>query len=170
VTMDTFYLVKQYLPLCWFKKNPAELPRSLSFFKHNLILFFIIEYFMQVNMIDDPFESFYEVTIQTSLSLMFIGFVLTINKTLYSYVQVATAILSCGNVVSVFIVPVAIWLTVTNHPLSYFVGAGLLIWEFALISYILKQALTINTLASFILAITYFIGTYLTAFGIAQLI
>lgn len=168
--MDTLYLVKQYLPLCWFKKNPADLPRSIAFFKQNLVLSLIIEYFMQLNMIDDPFESFYEVGLQTLFTLMFIGFVLTINKTLYSFIQVATAVFSCGNVVSVFIVPVAIWLTVTNHPISYIVGAALLFWEFALIAYIMKQALTINTAASIILAVTYFLGTYLAAFGIAQML
>ncbi|MEQ1527951.1 MAG: hypothetical protein ABL925_01440 [Methylococcales bacterium] len=168
--MDTISLIKQYLPLCWFKKNPVELPRSTAFFKENLLVFFIVEYFMQVNMIDDPFEAFYEVGIQTLLSLLFIGFVLIINKNLYAYVQVATAVFNCGNVVSLFIVPVLIWLTVTNHPVSYVLCGLLLLWEYSLIAYILKQVLSINTLASLILATSYFLATYLVAFGIAQLI
>ncbi len=168
--MDTLGLLKEYLPLCWFKKNPAFLTRSIPFFKLNLLISVTVEYFMQVNMIDDPFEAFYEVGLQTLLSLLFIAFVLMINKTLYTYIQVTTAIFGSGNVVSVFLVPALIWVTVTDHPASYIVCGLFFFWEFSLVAYILKQSLAINTIASYILSICYFLATYLTAFGIAQLI
>jgi len=55
-------LIKQYLPLCWFKHNPLELTRSTGFFKQNLIFYYLVEYFMQANMTVDLIVSFYEVS------------------------------------------------------------------------------------------------------------
>jgi len=168
--MDNLELIKQYLPLCWFKKDPAALPRSIGFLKQNLLVCFVVEYFMQLNMIDDPFESFFEVLLQLLLALMFIGFVLLINKTLYTFIQVASAVFSCTNIVSILIVPVAIWLTVTNHPASYIIASILGIWGYAMIAYVFKKALVVNGFAGMILSTSYFLATYLAAFGIAQLI
>jgi hypothetical protein len=110
--MSTIESLRQYLPLCWFKHNPLELTKSMGFFKQNLLFYFIVEYFMQANMTDDPFESFTEVTIETLLTFLFIGFILSLNKTFYAFIQVTTAILVCANIVSLFVIPVLIWLTI----------------------------------------------------------
>lgn len=168
--MNTLTIGKHYLPLCWFKRDPTQLPRSTAFLRQNLIFSFIVEYFMQLNMIDDPVESFFEVSIQIGLSLLFIGFILLINKTLYAYVQISTALFFCGNVVSIFVVPTTVWLTVTYHPISIGLTLFLATWIYALFAYIFKKVLMINVVASIILTTTYFLATYLAAFGIAQLI
>lgn len=163
-------VLKQFLPLCWLKNNPLELPRSVDFFKQNLLFYFVIEYFMQANMTDDPIESFIEVSIQTALALIFVGVMLFFNRTLYAYVQVATAIMFCANIVALCIVPVLIWLTVTEEPFSYYLLIMLLLWDYAIVTHISKQALSINLFASLIVALSYFIATYLTAIGLGQLI
>jgi len=165
--MDT---LKQYLQLCWFRNNPLELKRSASLFKQNLLFSYIVEYFMQANMTDDPIEAFYEVTIETFLTLFFFAVLLFFNKTLYAYLQVTTAILVCANVVSVFIVPVAVWLTVSEDALSYYVLSLLLIWDYALVTYIIRQTLRINLLASLSISFLYFTVTYFGAFALGQLI
>jgi hypothetical protein len=165
--MDT---LKQYLQLCWFRNNPLELKRSASLFKQNLLFSYILEYLMQANMTDDPIESFYEVTFETMLTLLFIGIILFFNKTLYAYIQVSTAVLVCANVVSLFIVPVAVWLTVTEDALSYYVLSLLLFWDYALVTYIVKQSLAINLLASLALTFLYFTITYFGAFALGQVI
>jgi hypothetical protein len=165
--MDT---LKQYIELCWFRHNPLELKRSASLFKQNLLFSFILEYLMQANMTDDPIESFYEVTIETLLTLLFIGIMLFFNKTLYAYIQVSTAILICANVVSLFIVPVAVWLTVTEDALSYYILSLLLLWDFALVAYIIRQTLSINLSASIAIAFLYFTITYFGAFALGQMI
>jgi len=121
-------------------------------------------------MTDDPIESFYEVTIETFLTLLFVGVMLFFNKTLYAYFQVTTAILICANVVSFFIVPVAVWLTVTEDALSYYVLSLLLIWDFALVTYIIKQTLQVNMPASLAVALLYFTSTYFGAFALGQMI
>ena len=124
---------------------------------------------MQANMTDDPFESFTEVSIETTLTLMFIGLVLFLNKTLYIYIQVTTAIIFCANVISLFIVPVLIWLTVTEDILSYYLLGLIFLWDFMVVAYILGKALSINLPASLALSVFYFIATYLGAFALGQM-
>lgn len=163
-------VLKQYLPLCWLKNNPLTLPRSVDFFKQNLLFYFVAEYFMQANMTDDPIESFTEVSLETFLTLLFIGIMLFFNRTLYAYVQVTTAIIFCANIIGLFVVPVLIWLTVSEDPLSYYFLSLLLFWDYAVVTYIIKQVLAINLFASLILALFYFIATYFGAFALGQLL
>ncbi|MFI3157137.1 MAG: hypothetical protein QX199_13370 [Methylococcaceae bacterium] len=163
-------VLKQYLPLCWLKNNPLELPRSVDFFKQNLLFYFVIEYFMQANMTDDPIESFTEVSIETFLTLLFIGIMLFFNRTLYAYVQVTTAIIFCANIVALFVIPVLIWLTVSEEPLSYYFLALLLFWDYSLVTYIIRQVLSINLFASSVLSLFYFTATYFGAFALGQLV
>lgn len=125
---------------------------------------------MQANMTDDPFESFTEVSIQTLLTLMSIGFILRLNKTLYAYIQVTTAILVCANVVSLFVIPVLIWLTVSEDLLSYYSLGLLFMWEFTVIAYIFRKIMSINFAASLALSVLYFTVTYLGAFAIGQVL
>lgn len=163
-------VLKQYLPLCWLRNNPLELPRSVDFFKQNLLFYFVVEYFMQANMTDDPVESFTEVSIETLLTLIFIGVMLFFNRTLYAYVQVATAIIFCANIIGLFVIPVLIWLTVSEEPLSYYFLALLLFWDYAVVTYIIKQVLSVNLIASLVLSLSYFTVTYFGAFALGQLL
>ena len=120
-------------------------------------------------MTDDPFESFTEVSIETTLTLLFIGLILLLNKTLYVYIQVITAIIFCSNVVSLFIIPVLIWLTVTEDILSYYLLGLIFLWDFMLVAYIFRKVLSINLPASLALSVFYFIVAYLGAFALGQL-
>lgn len=161
---------KQYLPLCWLEGNPFELPRSTAFFKQNLVFYFIVEYFMQTNMVDNPIEAFFEISIETLLTLIFIVLILTLNKSMYAFIQVTTALLFCENIVSIFGAPVLAWLTVTEDLLSYYAFGLIALWDFILVAYIMKQTLAINTAASLVMSVIYFIATYLGAYGLGQLI
>ena len=146
------------------------LPRSVDFFKQNLLFYFVVEYFMQVNMTDDPVEAFTEVSMALLLSLIFIGVMLFLNRTLYAYIQVTTAIMFCANIVAVFIVPVMTWLTVSEDVLSYYLLSSLLLWDYALVTYIIRKVLSINIFASLVLSLFYFVATYLGAFALGQLL
>ncbi len=125
---------------------------------------------MQANMTDDPFESFIEVAIQTLLTLLFIGVILHLNKALYAYIQVTTAILVCANIISVFVTPVLIWLTVSEDLLSYYSLGVLFLWEFIVMAYIFRQILAITSSASLALSLLYFIATYFGAFAIGNIL
>lgn len=162
--------LKQYIELCWFRNNPLELKRSTSLFEKNLLFSYIVDYLMLANMSDDPIESIYDVTIATFLTLFFIGIMLFLNKTMYAFIQVSTAILVCANVVSLFIVPVAVWLTVSEDALSYYVLTLLLIWDYALVTYIVKKTASIDVFASMVISFFYFTATYFGSFALGQLI
>jgi hypothetical protein len=162
-------LIKLFLPLCWLRNNPLDLPKSMAFFRQNLLFSFVIEYLMQANMTDDPIEAFFEVGIETVLTLLFVGVLLFINKTLSVYLQVTTAILFCANIISVAIVPVMVWLTVSEAALSYYLLGLLLLWDFAVVAYIFKRTVIVNTAAGIALALFYFVATYLGAFALGQM-
>ena len=161
-------IFKQYLPLSLLKVNPLDLPRSVSFFKQNLWFYFIVELFIQANMID-PTEAFFEVILETCLTLAFVGLILSLNKNSHLFVQIATAVLFCENVVAFFGVPVVIWLTVSESIWSYYLMGLLILWDFVLITYIVKSVLSINMAASLTISFFYFLMTYFGAYGITLL-
>jgi hypothetical protein len=156
-------ILKQYIPLCWFKNNPLQLPSSVSFFQTNLFVYFVVEFFTQANMIP-PLEAFFEVTAETLLTLLFVYIVLMLNRTMHNYMQVASAILISENIVAIFGVPVIVWLTISHHWLSYTLLIGLIFWDFALITYVMKKVLAVNLLASIIVSFFYFATTYGAAY------
>ncbi|NOT84268.1 MAG: hypothetical protein HOP02_05660 [Methylococcaceae bacterium] len=163
-------LLQQYLQLSWFKGNPLDLPKSSVFFKYTLIFYYSIELFMQLNMIDDPLEAFSDVTIETLLTLLFIFVTLSLNASMAWFMQVTCAILIGESFISCFALPILAWITVTESALSYFCLSLLIIWDLLFVSYILKQVLSINRLASIIMGLFYFIATYLGVFGINVLL
>jgi hypothetical protein len=163
-------ILREYWAVCWLQNDPLELPRSPNLFKNSLVLYFVIGYLLQANMIDDPIESLYEIIFQIILMLMFLGIMLLLNKTLYVYVQVTTAFLFSANIISVFVIPVMVWLTVSEDIYSYYLFALLLAWYYAIVSYIIKYTLDINVAASMVLALFYFIATYLGAFALGQVV
>lgn len=162
--------VKKYLPLCWFDANPLNLVKSTTFLKLNSVFYGGAQYFLQTNMTDDPVESFFEVCFELLFTFAFVGVMLFFDKMLYAYVQVTTAILFCTNILSVCLLPVLIWLTVSDEPLSYYMMCVLSLWFYALITYIIKVTLTIDIIASLALSLLYFIVVYLGAVGLGQLI
>ena len=168
--MSSIEIIRQFIPLCWFRNNPLELTRSTGFFKQNLVFFYIVEFFMQTNMTDDPFESFLEVSFETAFTLLFIGFILYLNKTLYAFVQTTTAVLLCSNIISLFIIPVLVWLTLNEYLVSYYILGLLFIWELVLIAYVFRKTLAINLSASIAFSAVYFILVYLGSFSIGQML
>ncbi len=162
-------ILLQYIPLCFFKENPLKLPRSETFFRCNLVTYYFVELFMQANMID-PWEAFWEVGIETLLTLAFVALIMMINRNYHCYLQVITAFLVCENIISIFAVPVLIWLTVTDDFFSYILFGFLIFWDFCLVTYILKNVLDVNVPASLAVSCIYFISTYGAAYSIMFLI
>ena len=164
--MNTF---KLYLPLCWLKVNPLDLPRSVEFLKQNFWFYFIVELFIQANMID-PSEAFFEVIVETTLTFGFVWLILFLNKSTHLFVQIITAVLFCENVVAFFGVPIVIWLTVSESIVSYYLFGLLMFWDFILITFIIKKVLSINTAASLTISFFYFIMTYVGAYSLTLLL
>ncbi|KAF3981525.1 MAG: hypothetical protein HFP81_06330 [Methylococcales symbiont of Hymedesmia sp. n. MRB-2018] len=160
---------KTYLPICFLKVNPLDLPRSVTFLKQNFWFYFLIELLIQANMIE-PSEALFEVIIETLLTFGFVGLILFLNKTTHLYVQIVTAVLFCENVVAFFIVPTITWLTVSDSIISYYFMAVLILWDFILITFILKKVIAVNLAASLTISFFYFMMTYLGAYGLTLLL
>ncbi|MCK5191827.1 MAG: hypothetical protein KAR12_17440, partial [Methylococcales bacterium] len=128
-----------------------------------------VELFIQANMID-PSEAFFEVVVETLLTFGFVWLILFLNKTLHLYVPIITAVLFCENVVAFFGVPVVIWLTVSEDLISYYLFGLLMLWDFVLITFIIKKVLSINTTASLTISFFYFMMTYVGAYGLTLLL
>lgn len=162
--------IKLYMALCGLKSSPLELPRSIDFLKQNLIFYFIVEYLIQTNLVDNPIESFFELLLEITLTFLFVAALLAANRTLYNYVQTVTALLFSENFISVLTVPVLFWLTFTDDAQSYYVLGALGCWNVAIIIYIFKKALTISIAAAFALTLLFLAIVYGGAFAMAQLI
>lgn len=162
-------MLKHYLPLCWFKNHPLQLPSSVPFFQQNLIFYFLIWVTVQANMIS-TLEAFVEMTLETALTVLFVAVILSLNRSMHNYIQVATAVFVCENVVAIVGVPIIAWLTVTNSWLSYVFLIALILWDFALITYIMKKALAIDILASLVVSFVYFVTTYGAAYALTTLL
>lgn len=121
--------------------------------------------FIQINMIED-IDAMFEVTLETVLTLSFAYIMLLINRTTHSYLQVTTSIIFCENIVSTFIVPAMVWLTISDNEFSYLLVFLLIVWDFSLVSFVCKKSIGINTLASIVVATVYFIYTYALSYGI----
>lgn len=152
-------IIKHYLKLCWFDVSPLELPRSTAFFKQNLAFNVLMFTFIHFNMTDD-IESVSEVFIETALNLGFIALTLCLNRTMYTFVQVATAILFSENFASLFLLPVMFWSTISEDWLSYSFLSVILLLNMAVIANIFKQAIGINILAGFIMALFYLVFSF----------
>jgi hypothetical protein len=161
--------IKHYLPLCWFDVDILDLPESKGFLKLNIAFYGIVQYLLQGNMTDDPFESFVEVLAELVLTLIFVAITLLFDGKLKVYTQVTTAIFFCTNALSLFVIPAMVWLTVTDAALSYYVTSIVVLWFFALMTYIFKSALAINNVASLALASLYLIVAYVGAVGLGQM-
>ena len=161
--------LKHYVPLSWFKNNPLELPRSVGFFQKNLYFYVLVELFIQIN-VTDPLEAFIEVALETSLTLLFVAVLLFVKKALAGFIPAATSFLVCENIVAAFGLPVVVWLTTTDDLLSYYILAGLIFWDIAMITYLIKRILVTNILFAFLLSLAYFLATYIGAFSFMAIV
>ncbi|MBD9355411.1 hypothetical protein IE877_05880 [Methylomonas sp. EbA] len=164
--MDT---IRRYFPLCWLNVSVLDLPRSRRFFKYNAIFYFIAVFFIQFNMSDD-IDSIFEVVLETALTLGFIALVLLLNRTFNTFMQVASAILFCENVVAIFLIPIVFWVTVAEDTPSYATLALFFMWDTAIVARIFKDVLQVNTPASLVVSLFYFFTTYGGAYGIYSLV
>ncbi len=146
-----------------------DLPRSITFFRWNLFIYYLVELFLQTNMID-PWEAFVEVTLETILTLGFVALMMILNRNFQCYLQVATSVLVCENLIAVFAIPTMVWLTVTDDLLSYITFGALILWDVTLVTYIIKKVLNINTFASLAVSCIYFICTYGGAYGLMLMV
>lgn len=159
-------LLNQYLLLCWFKNNPADIIPSKSFM-WKTVVFYLISGIIVEGLIADPADGTLEVLLRTVMAFSSIAVFLLISKKWSNFNQLFTAIFVCEN----FIMTLAIaaealdfWMVMSKEVYREEISIGLAVflvgWYLAIVSYIFRQLLSYKMSASVILAFSYFILTY----------
>ena len=159
-------LLLQYLALCFFVNNPADLHPPKSFM-WKTVAFYLISGCIVEGLIADPADGSLEAFLRTVMAFLTVATLLLLTKKWRYYNQMFTAIFVCEN----FIMTLATvteglyFVMVMNHnenAEAISIGIGLLLvgWYIAIVSYIFRQMLLFPMSISVISAFSYFILTY----------
>ena len=158
-------LLIDYLALCWFRNNPAELHPSTSFM-WKTIAFYLISGMIVEGLIADV-EGVIEVWLRIIMAFSSItALLLTVKKWQY-FRQLFIAIFVCEN----FIMTLAVGaetlnfvMTMNHFEYREYVDVSfatiLVCWYLAIVAYILRQVFEFKMTRSLVLALSYFILTY----------
>ena len=149
--MTTF---KQYLPLCWLGVSPLDLSSSKPFFKHNLIFFCVIAFFIQFNVSDD-IDAIVEVLVEAVLTLVFMAGLLFLNHSYNRFMPLTTALLFCENIAGVVLVPILFWISLSGTAASFVGLSVFLLWFLVLLSYFFKAVVAVNSAAATLVALCF---------------
>jgi hypothetical protein len=159
-------LLLQYLALCFFVNNPADLHPPKSFM-WKTVAFYLISGCIVEGLIADPADGSLEVFLRTVMAFSTVATILLVTKKWRYYNQLFTAIFVCEN----FIMTLATateamyFALVMNHheaaeDISIALGLFLVVWYIAIVSYIFRQLLSFKMGLSVTIAISYFVLTY----------
>lgn len=159
-------LLFQYLSLCWFINNPADLVPPKSFM-WKTVIFYLISGCIVEGLITDPAEGSMEVILRTIMAFSSISVLLLVIKKWERYNQLFTAIFVCEN----FIMTLAIaaealdfWMVMSKEQyreeISISIAVFLVGWYLAIVSYIFRQIFAFKMSNSIIFAFGYFVLTY----------
>ncbi len=161
--------LKQYISLCWFKGSLEELPESMPLLYRALIFYVTIGIFVITNM-TGFIEAIIQVFIKVVLILLFISIVLFFTKGMKQYLKVLTSYLVCQDLISIFALPLLIWVTVTDDSLAYYSLSAVMLWAVAIIAYINNQIISLGSFPSFLLSLTFFLSVYGGSFVLLLLV
>jgi len=159
-------LLTQYLWLCWFINNPADLIPTKSFM-WKTVAFYLVSGCIVEGLIADPADGSLEVALRTIMAFSSIATFLLVTKKWQYFSQLFTAIFVGEN----FIMTLAIaaealdFVMVMNkeeyrEEISISLAVLLVGWYLAIVSYIFRQLFSYKMSASVILAFSYFVLTY----------
>ena len=159
-------LLIEYLWLCWFINNPADLTPTKSFM-WKTVAFYLVSGCIVEGLIADPADGSLEVFLRTIMAFSSIGVLLLVNKKWRYFNQLFTAIFVCENFIMTLatLTEAMYFLMVMKHyeyaeEVSIGIGILLLGWYLAIVSYIFRQLLSYKMSASILLAFSYFVLTY----------
>ena len=159
-------LLLQYLGLCFFINNPAELVPTKSLM-WKTVAFYLISGCIVEGLISDPADGSLEVFLRTIMAFSTVAVLLLITKKWRYYNQLYTSIFICENFIMTLatITEAAYFAMVMKHheaaeEISIAAGIFLVGWYIAIVSYIFRQMLLFPMSISIISAFSYFILTY----------
>jgi len=159
-------LLLQYLSLCFFINNPADLHPTKSLM-WKTVVFYIVSGCIVEGLISDPADGSLEVFLRTIMAFSTVATLLLVTKKWHYYNQMFIAIFVCENLIMTLGTATEglYHALVMNHhdaaeEISIALGIFLVLWYIAIVSYIFRQMLLFHMGSSVVLAISYFILTY----------
>jgi hypothetical protein len=159
-------LLLQYLSLCFFINNPANLIPTKSLM-WKTVVFYIISGCIVEGLISDPADGSLEVFLRTIMAFSTVATLLLITKKWRYYNQLFTAIFVCENLIMTLGTGTEglYHALVMNHhdaaeEISIALGIFLVVWYIAIVSYIFRQMLLFSMGLSVTTAVGYFVLTY----------
>lgn len=158
-------LLKNYLALCFFRNNPAELEPTTKFMWQT-VAFYLISGMIMEGLIADV-EGVIEVWLRTIMAFSSISVLLLTIKQWQYFRQLFVAIFVGENfIISLIIIAEALneWMARIHYEyrewIDISVATLLVCWYLAIVGYILRQMFQFKMSVSLILAFSYFILTY----------
>ncbi len=159
--------LKQYLKITIFRISLNELPESIPFLQQSLFVYLIIGFLIQAN-IGEPVEAVLETLIEILFTTILIFVLLLFAGKTSSFIQTFTSFIISENLIFVLALPIAVWLDFFDDIISLYIACilivGLVFWYLCIISYLMRQLLSISRLAAFLLAVGYTLLTYIFPF------
>ncbi|MDO9214228.1 MAG: hypothetical protein Q7U23_10405 [Methylococcales bacterium] len=158
-------LLIDYLALCWFRNNPADLHPSKSFMWKTVGFYLVLG--MIVEFLIADVEGILEVLLRTLMAFSSITTLLLVIKKWQYFQQLFIAIFICENFIMVLATATEglyFFLVMKHYEYAEHLSIGIAVllvgWYLAIVAYILRQAFQFKMSLSLTLAFSYFILTY----------
>lgn len=154
--------VKLFVDICFFKKGPQDIPASSFLFRLVLLAYFLIGVsllMLQATWLDAVIQALAE----AGVTLGFIWLTLLVSHKAARFQQTATAMLGTDALISIGALPLLVWLEAGSSiqfPYPYILLLGLMLWHLAIVSHILRHALSKPLSLGVGVAILYVLVSY----------
>jgi hypothetical protein len=155
-----FEIIKLLFEICLFKKGPQNLPNSVWLLRILVIVDVGIS-FLMMNIRTDWFNSLLQAVVGVLLVVGFSWIMLYLARRLERFDLTACALLGTDALISFFALPgIASMMLGRGALLAFFVMIALMIWHWAVIGHIIRNALEQTLVFSLGLALLYILGSY----------
>ncbi|MFA6164102.1 MAG: hypothetical protein WAV82_12210 [Methylobacter sp.] len=155
-----FEIIKLLFDICLFKKGPQNLPNS-AWLLRILVIVDVGISFLMMNIRTDWFNSLLQAVVGVLLVVGFSWIMLYLARRLERFDLTACALLGTDALISFFALPgIASMMLGRGALLAFFVMIALMIWHWAVIGHIIRNALGQTLVFSLGLAFLYILGSY----------
>jgi hypothetical protein len=155
-----FEIIKLLFDICLFKKGPQNLPNSVWLLRILAVVDAGIS-FLMLSIRGNWLNSLLQAVAGVLLVVGFSWIMLYVGRRLERFDLTACALLGTDALISFFALPgMASMMLGRSAPLAFFVTIALMIWHWAVIGHIIRNALGQTLVVSLGLAFLYLLGSY----------
>lgn len=156
---------KQFLAICFFKHQQPEITENTPI-SSALLFYSVVAFAIQIN-----FHGALGATIATCLEILitlgFVGLCVFSAKLLEEFMPLSCAVFICTGFIAALCLPFILMLYFIKGKLAvflYYSIVALVVWNIAVIRYLFKKILLMSALRSVVLAMSYFVISYVSPF------